>query len=97
MLAGLRGSVGAGTKEEESSTGRVWVAVSTRSLLARVLKLTNLIFLQFSIFFRAAVNRGYGGPPVHKFLVTNFLSFLTSSGLDLNTVLRISYSDNLKK
>ena len=45
MLASLRGSVGTGTKEDESSTGRVWAAefhrVTARSGLARVLKLMN--------------------------------------------------------
>jgi hypothetical protein len=44
---GLRGSVGTGTKEDESSTGRVWAAgihhVTARFRLARVLKL-NLFF-----------------------------------------------------
>jgi hypothetical protein len=38
-------------KEDESSTGRVWAAgfqhVTTRSLLARVLKLMNRLFLYF--------------------------------------------------
>jgi hypothetical protein len=41
----LRGSVGTGKKEDESSTGRVWAAgfqhVTARSRLAGVLKLTN--------------------------------------------------------
>jgi len=51
----LRGSVGTGTKEDESSTGRVWAAgfhhVTTRSRLARVLKLVNrFISLLFQIF-----------------------------------------------
>jgi hypothetical protein len=39
----LWGSMGAGTKEDESSTGRVWAAgfhqVTARALLPRVLKL----------------------------------------------------------
>jgi hypothetical protein len=51
----LRGSVSTGTKEDESSTGRVWVAgfhhVTSRSRLAGVLKLMNRLFLQFSNFF----------------------------------------------
>jgi hypothetical protein len=51
----LRGSVGMETKEDESSTGRVWAAgfhrVTARSHLARVLKLMNRLFLQFSNFF----------------------------------------------
>jgi len=49
MVASLRGSVGAGTKEDEASTGRVWAAgfqhVTGRSRLARVLKLMNRLFL----------------------------------------------------
>ena len=49
MVASLRGRVCMGTKEDESSTGRVWTAgfhrVTARSRLARVLKLTNRLFL----------------------------------------------------
>jgi hypothetical protein len=49
MVASLPGSVGTGTKEDESSTGRVWVAgfhhVTARSPLARGLKLMNSLFL----------------------------------------------------
>jgi len=49
MVSSLVGSVGAGTQEEESSTGRVWAAgfrhVTARSGVARVLKLTNRLFL----------------------------------------------------
>jgi len=49
MVASLRGSVGTGTKEDESSTGRVWAAgflhATARSRLARVLKLINRLFL----------------------------------------------------
>jgi len=48
MVASLRGKVGTGRKEDESSTGRVWAArfqVTARSRLARVLKLTNRLFL----------------------------------------------------
>jgi hypothetical protein len=45
----LRGSVSTGTKEDESSTGCIWPAgfhhVKARSLLARVLKLMNRLFL----------------------------------------------------
>jgi hypothetical protein len=45
----LRGSVRTGTKEDESSTVRVWAAgfqhVTARSLLAGVLKHTNRLFL----------------------------------------------------
>jgi len=66
MVARLRGSVSTGTKLDESSNGRVWTAgfhhVTARSRLARVLKRMNRLFILFSkFFFRAAVNRGYGG------------------------------------
>jgi len=67
MVASLRGSVGTGTEEDESSTGRVWAAgfhhVTARSRLARVFKLQNRLF-NFPNFFRAAANHRYGGPPV---------------------------------
>jgi hypothetical protein len=49
MVASLRGSVGTGTQEDESSTGRVWAAgfrhVTAHSRLARVFKLMNRLFL----------------------------------------------------
>jgi hypothetical protein len=49
MVASLRVSVDTGTKEDELSTGRVWAAgfhhVTARSLLARVFKLMNRLFL----------------------------------------------------
>jgi len=49
MVARLRGSVGTGTTKDESSTVRVWGAgfhhITVRSLLARVLKPTNRLFL----------------------------------------------------
>jgi hypothetical protein len=45
----LLGSVGTGTKEDESSTGRVWAAgfhrVTVRSCLARVFKHMNRLFI----------------------------------------------------
>ena len=48
MVASLQRSVGTGTKEDELSTGYVWVAkfhhVTARSRLARVLKLMNRLF-----------------------------------------------------
>jgi hypothetical protein len=52
----LRGSVSAGTKEDESITGRVWAAgfhhVKARSRLAGVLKLKEtFIYSIFPIFF----------------------------------------------
>jgi hypothetical protein len=46
--------VGTATKEEESSTGRVWAAgfdhVTAHSRLARVLKLMNRLFFNFQMF-----------------------------------------------
>ena len=49
MVASLRGSVGMGTKEDESSSGRIWAAgfhfFMARSHLACVLKLLNRLFL----------------------------------------------------
>jgi len=49
MVASLRGRVGTGTEEGESSNGRVWAAgfhrVTVRCRLARVSKLMNLLFL----------------------------------------------------
>jgi hypothetical protein len=51
-----RFSMGTGTKEDESSTGRVWAAgfhhVTARSRLARVLKVMNRLFtyLVFQFF-----------------------------------------------
>ena len=49
MVASLQGSVGTGTKEHESSTGRVWAAgfhrVTARYRLGRVFKLTTRLFI----------------------------------------------------
>ena len=49
MVASLRVSVGTGTKEDESSTGRVWAAglhrVTACSGLGRALKSVNSLFL----------------------------------------------------
>jgi len=49
MVATLQGSVGTGTKGDESSTGRVWAAgfhhARARSRLRRVLKLMNFLFV----------------------------------------------------
>ena len=49
MVANLRRSVGMGTKEDLSSTQRVWAAgfhhITARSRLARVFKLLNRLFL----------------------------------------------------
>jgi hypothetical protein len=68
--------VGRGTKERESSTGRIWVPgfhhFTARSRLAGVLKLMNRSFLKFfNVLFQAAVNRGYcisgyGGTAVYQ-------------------------------
>jgi hypothetical protein len=48
------GSVGMGTKEDESITGRVWDAgfhhVTARSRLVRILELMNQLLLNFPIF-----------------------------------------------
>jgi len=55
MAARLWGSVGTGTKGDGSSTGHIWAAgfhhVTAHSRLARVLKLTNRLFLWFSYLF----------------------------------------------
>jgi hypothetical protein len=68
MVASLRGNIGTGTKEDESSIGCDWATgfhhVMAHSLLARVLKLTNCYFFNFPNFWGAAVDHGYGGPPV---------------------------------
>jgi len=49
MVASLRGILGTGRKEDESSNGRVWAAgfhhVTARSRLARVFKLINRLFI----------------------------------------------------
>ena len=49
MVTSLRGSMGTGTKEDESSTGRIWAAgfhhVMACSCLAHVFKLMNRLFL----------------------------------------------------
>jgi hypothetical protein len=49
MVASLRGSMGMGTKEDESSAGRGWAAgfrhVMDHSRLVRVLKIMNCLFL----------------------------------------------------
>jgi len=55
MVVSLGGSVGMGTKEDESSTERVGAAgfhhVTARFRLASVLKLKNRLFLSFYNFF----------------------------------------------
>ena len=49
MVASLRGSVGTGTKEDKSSTRRIWAAgfhhVTAHSCLAHVLELMNHLFI----------------------------------------------------
>jgi len=77
MVASLRGNVGTGTNEDESSTGCVWDAgvhhVMARSRLARVLKLMNGLVFNFPVFlFRPWStadnrNRGYEDPLVFPF------------------------------
>jgi hypothetical protein len=55
--------VGTGSKEDESSSIRVRAAgfrnVTARSRLARLLKIVEPFISSISIFFRAAINRGY--------------------------------------
>jgi hypothetical protein len=62
MAASLPGSVGTGTKEDESSTGRVWAAgfhhLTARSGLARFESYEPFISLIFQFFGGAVVNRG---------------------------------------
>ena len=54
-MASLQGSMGMGTKKDESSTGHIWAAgfhhFMTRSCLACIFKLMNCLVLQFSKFF----------------------------------------------
>jgi hypothetical protein len=56
MVASLQGNMGMGTKEDESSTGCVWTAgshhVTAHSRLARVLKLMNRYFFNFTNLFQ---------------------------------------------
>jgi len=48
-MASLQGSMGMGTKKDETSTGRIWAAgfhhFTARSCLAYILKLMNRLFL----------------------------------------------------
>jgi len=72
LVASLRGSMGTGTKEDESSIGRVWAAgfhhVTAHSRLARILKLMNHLFLwYFQIFF------GLWPTVVHLYIISNFM------------------------
>ena len=81
MVASLRRSVGTGTKEDESSTGRVWAAgfhhVSPLWLGARFETCEPLSSLIFQTFFwprptadnwnRGYWSRGYEDPPVQSF------------------------------
>jgi hypothetical protein len=49
MVASLRGSMGMGTKEDESTAGHVWTAgfqhIMAHSCLVHVLKIMNCLFL----------------------------------------------------
>jgi hypothetical protein len=57
----LWGSMGTGTRKDESSSGLVWTAVTARSHLAGVLKLTNYLFFNYFILLwgrSAVLNRG---------------------------------------
>jgi len=51
MVASLRGSVGMGTMEDESSIGCIWAAGFHHVMAHSCLKLMNHLFLQFSKFF----------------------------------------------
>jgi hypothetical protein len=66
----LWGSMCIGAKEDESNFGHVWAAgfhyVMAHSRLARVLKLMNHLFLYFSNFLGATVNREYEGTTVYS-------------------------------
>jgi hypothetical protein len=72
MRAGLRGSVGTGTKGDESITALVWVAglhhIRARFRFARAFKITIRLFIQFPPpFFFFCLRHGkprIGGPPV---------------------------------
>jgi len=65
MVASLWGSVDAGTKGDESRTGRVWAAgfhrVTARS---RFETYEPFIFFSFPNIFRTAVNRGQLKPRI---------------------------------
>jgi len=80
MLASWPGSVGAGTKEDESSTGGVWAAgfhhFMAHSCLARILKFMNLYFFNFPNFFWSTVNHGYGGPPVYGYFLCHISTYV---------------------
>ena len=77
MVAILRGSVGTGTKVDESSTGGVWAAkfhhVRAHSHLARVLKLMIrlFIYLIFQFFFS-----GRGKPRITESADTGVLLYM---------------------
>jgi len=65
MMTSLQGSVGTGTKEDESGTGRVWAAGFHHvnrpfSLGAHFGTYEQFISLIFQFFLLAAVNGGYG-------------------------------------
>ena len=71
--------MGRGTKEDESSPGRVWVAgfhhVTARSLLARFLKIINLYFFKFPIFFfgpRSTADTESADTAVHLYICSFF-------------------------
>ena len=73
-MASLQGSVGTGTKKDDSSTGHIWGAgfhhFTACSCMACILKPMNCLFLEFSRFFsgcnkpRITETAGTGGPPV---------------------------------
>jgi len=74
IVASLLWSVGTGTKEDESSTGRVWAAgfhhVTARSRLARVTELISLILQIFG------GGHGWLKPWVRGFTCTHMKSYV---------------------
>jgi len=81
MVVSLRGRVGTGTKEDESSTGRVWAAgfhhVTARSRLARLLKLMYLFFFLIFHFFSGRCKPWIRGPPVYRFVHVRIFWLMT--------------------
>ena len=69
MVASLQGNKCTGTKEDESSLG-CWISpcYGLLSLWARFETYEPFISLIFQFFFRAAANRGCGGPPVTAYI-----------------------------
>ena len=64
MVASLQGSVGTGTKEDESSVGLLDFTTLRPILAWMFWNLWTIYFFNFPNFFQAEVNCGYGVPPV---------------------------------